>query len=344
MKSKSKKKVNLKFNCFVFKQGKYELTVFVASSKTLWSILKINRREENKDEGYQRALSPSRVKNISRFIDEGNPIPNSLLVNFDKAKHSDDKKEIIIPNQSDAGWIIDGQHRLAGAHEAKRDILFVIIAFIGLEDEEQIQQFVTINKEAKGVPSSLYIDLLPHLINKKPTDLAKERAADIASGLKKDESSPFFSKIVVTTAPQKGEISLTNFVRKVTPLILPGKGILSEYTEREQQGIISNYYTALKNVFSKEFKKTDSIFFQTIGFGALLGALPRVFSLSLKQYQGFTVQDVTKVFKNIDYFDFSQWKKIGTGTAAENQAKDDFIAEIMESYNSPGKKEGTLRI
>ena len=341
---KTRKKTSLKFDCVFFKQGKYELTVFIASSKILWNILKINRREENKDEGYQRALSPSRVKNISSFIDQGNPIPNSLLVNFDAAKFSNNKKEIIIPNQPNAGWIIDGQHRFAGAHEAKKEILFVVIAFIGLEEEEQIQQFVTINKEAKGVPSSLYIDLLPHLKNKKPNDLAKERAADIATDLKKDESSPFYSKIVVTTAPQKGEISLTNFVRKVTPLILQGKGILSEYTEKEQKGILSNYYTALKNVFSKEFKKIDSVFFQTIGFGALLNALPTIFSLSLKHHQGFTVKDVTEVFKKADYFDFAQWKKIGTGTAAENQAKDDFLAEITESYDSPGKKEGTLRI
>lgn len=306
---KNNKQKELKYSCFAFKQGKNNLISFVASAQILWNILKINKREENKDIGYQRALSPARVKKISDYIDAGNTIPNSILVCFDNARLLKNKTEIIIPNKEDAGWIIDGQHRLAGAHEAQNDILILVVAFIGLDQEEQIQQFVTINKEAKGVPSSLYIDLLPHLKNKKPGDLAKERAADIATELKKDDSSPFYSKIVVTTAPKNGEISLINFVRKVTPLILEGKGILSTYSENEQKGVFSNYYIGLKNIFPKEFKKQDSVFFQTIGFGALMNTLPTVFSLCLKYNQGFTSKDVTDIFRKIDYFDFSSWKK-----------------------------------
>ena len=339
-----KKQKSIKFPCLTFKQGKHDLYLFVASAKQLWKILKINRRQENKDEGYQRALSTARVKKISNYIELGNPIPNSILVSFDKARMSSDKKNIIIPSSSDAGWIIDGQHRFAGAHESGKEIKIVVIAFVGLELDEQIQQFVTINREAKGVPSSLYIDLLPYIKNKKPGDLAKERAADIAGDIKRDEASPFYAKIVVTTAPKKGEISLTNFVRKVSPLILEGKGILSTYTEKEQKAVISNYYTGLKNVFPSEFKKIESIFFQTIGFGALMNALPTVFSLCLKYHQGFSAKDVTETLKKIDYFDFSQWRSRGTGSSAEIEAAEDFRTELTNIYESSGGDEGALRI
>jgi len=257
---------------------------------------------------------------------------------------SKDKKTISIPNNEQAGWIIDGQHRFIGAHIADTNLLFPVIAFIGLEQEEQIQQFVTINKEAKGVPTSLYLDLLPHLKNKKPSDIARERAADIGTLLKRDESSVFFGRIVTTTSPRKGELSLTNFVRKFIPLILEGKGILSAFYEHEQRLIISNYYRGLKNAFPGYFRKYESVFFQTIGFGAVMNALPTVFSICLKKYQGFTAEDVTKIFKEILHFEFSNWSKIGTGNAAEREAGDDLISELKAAFDEGSAQGGLLRL
>ena len=101
---------------------------------------------------------------------------------------------------------------------------------------------MTINREAKNVPTSLYLDLLRELpASKNPAEVAKERAADVATQLRRVENSPFYEKIVVATSPKAGQLSLTNFVRKIAPLVTPEKGMLSEYTEWEQQSIISNY-------------------------------------------------------------------------------------------------------
>ncbi len=156
---------------------------------------------------------------IARYIEAGNSLPQSLLITIDKADiiEKNGKSFIQIPNIKDAGWVIDGQHRFAGAETAKVDIMLPFIAFIGLELIDQIQLFISINKEAKGVPSSLYLDLLKQLPAqyKSEAEISKERASDIGTQLKRDEESPFYSKIVVTTAPKKGEISLTNFVRKI---------------------------------------------------------------------------------------------------------------------------------
>jgi DGQHR domain-containing protein len=108
----------VKFPCIPAQQGAHKMFVFCADAKTLWGILKINRRKEDKDEGYQRALSPARVKQIARYYDSGKAIPGALIVAFDKAKIEDGGKTIAITNDDDAGWVIDGQHRLAGAHES----------------------------------------------------------------------------------------------------------------------------------------------------------------------------------------------------------------------------------
>ncbi len=342
--TKTSKAKNLKFPCLLVRQGKYEIVCFVAKAREIWKFTKVNRRETDKDIGYQRTLSPSRVESVKNYIENGNAIPNSILISLDKnAKVSPNGDYILIPDQEDAGWVIDGQHRLAGAHESKKEIEVVVVAFIGLPEEEQINQFVTINREAKGVPTSLYYDLLKHLPpNKTDSDMAKERAVDIAHYLRKSDVSPFYQKIVMDS-PKKGQISLTNFVRKVSPLLIDKKGKFHTYTLPEQQSIIDNYFHALEHAFPKVFSEKEAIFFKTLGFGAIINALPTVFDLSLREYQGFRIEDAVKILKRVDFFDFSEWEKLGTGTAAELLAGEDFRRELLNSF-SENPDAGTLRL
>lgn len=320
------------FKCVQVRQGDTTLYAFSVSAKVLWKIVQINTRDPDKDKGYQRVLSSSRVRAITRYIEEKNPIPTSILISFGKAATVNTAgTELTVPLKANAGWVIDGQHRLAGAHQAKKDIELPVVAFVGLDVDAQIEQFVTINKEAKGVPTSLYYDLLSHLPDKSPTEQAKERAADVASELRKEEASPFFGRIVITTAPKKGEISLNNFVRKVYPLLLDGRA-LSTYSVTEQRLVISNYFKGLLVTFPQLAGKQSSIVFQTLGFGALINVLPTFLGLCIKAQKAFKVDDVAKVFAEIKHFDFLGWEKLGTGTAAESQAGEDLRTELLAAF------------
>lgn len=138
-------------------------------------------------------------------------------------------------------------------------------------------------------------------------------------------------------------MSLTNFARKISPLVIDKKRKFHTYTLLEQQIIIDNYFRALEHVFSKTFSETDTIFFKTLGFGAVINALSTVFDLSLREFHGFTIENAVKILKKIDYFDFSAWDKLGTGTAAEQLAGEDFRQELINAFNeSPDS--GTLRL
>lgn len=350
-KKKSSKKHSSKngrpytFPCMVIEQNKYKLVCFVAKAKTIWEFVKVNKRDSDKDKGYQRTLSPSRVNTIARYINNGNSIPNSVLISLQEGiQLSTNEDSITIPHREDAGWVIDGQHRLAGAKESDKDIEFAVLAFIGLELDEQIRQFVIINREAKGVPTSLYYDLLDHIPNKSEADMAKERAVDIADGLKKNPESPFYQKIVITT-PKSGEMSLTNFVRKIAPLVTDKKGFLHVYVLPEQVRIIDNYFRALKHVFPEQFQTTGKqIFFKTLGFGAMINVMTTVFGLSLKYHNGFRVQDVSKVLMQVQDFEFSAWEKMGTGVQAENQAGDDFRQWLTIRYQDTELEGTSLRL
>ena len=337
----------LRFPASEVHQTDNSLYFFKARASILFKSLSINRRIEDKDEGYQRALSVSRVQAIMRYIVQKKPIPGAIIVCFDHATFDKQKGELKVPAGTDVGWVIDGQHRLAGAEMASRngtDIELPVVAFMGLTENRQIEQFVTINREAKNVPTSLYLDLLHALPNRKPADVAKERAADLATQLRRDEESPFFERIVVTTSPSSGQVSMTNFVRKISLHVTPDKGILNAYTEQEQLAVISNYYKGLRQVFQKEFDSRGSIFFKTVGFGGLWNVFPNFFSLALKNQQGFQVKDVVAIFKRIEDFDFAPWRQYGSGNQAEINAGEDLKATLLLAFTTESGPTGALRV
>lgn len=224
------------------------------------------------------------------------------------------------------------------AARAGVDVEIPVVAFIGLSTDAQVEQFVTINREAKNVPTSLYLDLLGKLPNKSAADVARERAVDLATELRRSEDSPFFQRIVITVAPKAGQISLTNFVRKLSAHVAPDKGILGAFSERDQVAIVSAYYEGLRQVFSKEYENKNSVFFKTIGFGALWNVFPIFFSITLKNQKDFGVKDVVATFKRVESFAFSAWNKLGTGNQAETLAGDDLRTTLLIAFTDKESK------
>lgn len=157
-KKHGKAPATLRFSAIEIHQGTHTLYSFSEKASNLWEFVSINRREEDKDEGYQRVLSTGRVRAVADYILEGNFIPGSIIIAVDKGQYK--SGELIISSGKDVAWVIDGQHRLAGAHLASTegtDIELDVIALLNLDEEAQIDQFVTINREAKNVPTSLYL-------------------------------------------------------------------------------------------------------------------------------------------------------------------------------------------
>lgn len=342
MAKKSRSPRTIKFDCVPFEQSGQTLVMFSAGAKKLWSVTEVNQRTEEGETGYQRAVSPAREKKIADFIDDGNVIPNSVLISFQHAKLSRDKTTLTVDNRQDAGWIIDGQHRLAGGRASKCDIILPVVAFIGLKLEEQINFFVTINKEQRGVSSSLYLELLKNIPGSKTAvENARIRTVDIAHLLRQDDASPFFGRIISTTSPRRGEISMTNFVRKVSPMCKAG-GRLESFSDEERCKIINNYYLALGHTFPEEFEDTsDSVFFKTIGFGALMGVLPTILDLALSQRNGFKVSDASHILKQIADFDFGPWKS-ATGSGAEVAFSNALRTDLMDI--ATGSKTGQINL
>lgn len=320
----------LHFNALEIKQGDHTLYCFKEKASKLWEFASINRREEDKDEGYQRVLSTSRVRAVADYILDGNFIPGSIILGIDRGEYKNGR--LRIQRGKDVAWVIDGQHRLAGAHLASTegvDIELSVIGLLDLDEEGRIDQFVTINREARNVPTSLYLDLLKLLPRRKTSaELASERAADVANTVRHDKSSILYGKIVVTTSPKQGQISIVNFVRKLAPYVNPEKGLLNRFSLNEQCKIVDNYFLALKQAYPTEWNKTDSIFFKTIGFGAIMNVFEDVLKEATMHGEGFRVSDVAELFEPVKNFNFEQWREKGTGNKAESDAARDFLIDF----------------
>lgn len=125
---------------------------------------------------YQRLLVPSRLKGITKFIDNGGYFPNSIIINFCEPNERlkiefasiDEKTDsnvefgyLEIPNAYGIAHIIDGQHRIYGyANSQFKDKNTIpVVAFENMESEEQLKIFMEINENQKSVSPSLRLDL-----------------------------------------------------------------------------------------------------------------------------------------------------------------------------------------
>lgn len=318
-----------------------KIYIFAAKSSILWDFLKINEREKDKDEGYQRAFSKTRGQDIKNYIIEKGVIAPSLIISLRDTTFDPKTKMLIIPKKDDAGWVIDGQHRLQGANLAHRDgveIEMSVVAFIDIDEEREIEQFITINREAKKVPTSLYLDLLKKLPStKNEKTRLEERATEIARDLKDNPDSVFYNKIIFVGSPKPNkEISLTNFVRKIMPLIKPG-GILEHKTHMEIVKILNNYFGALKITYPTEFQGTTQFFWGTLGFGAAINFFNTLFNHTLQTYNTFRIDDIVKSLEVIEDLNFDALKQKGTGSKAEIEAGKELVNEFMYALEDLGK-------
>lgn len=149
------------------------LYAFFANAQQLMDLAYIHRKEPtnaNLSTAYQRFVNPSKVANISAYLEKaGNFFANSIVVTFQKAifevasgdEPSPQMGMLTLPNTYGSVWVIDGQHRLFGsaAQAETRQKHMPVVAIEGMSEEEQGQLFRVINEEQSEVPKDLLWDI-----------------------------------------------------------------------------------------------------------------------------------------------------------------------------------------
>ncbi|ULH30887.1 DGQHR domain-containing protein [Leptospira weilii] len=333
------------FKAIKFSQNGIDLFSFIATSKFIYENFEVSKRVKDKEQGYQRSFSSTRIKELSKHITkDANIIPNSILVNIDSGflNYNENKNELELPDSTSLGLIIDGQHRVKGAFEGNQDFLLPVIATVGLSTKEQAKLFVTINKTQKGVPVSLYLDLLNltegEIENFDDESVPTERrAAEIARRLNEDEESPLVDLIRMTGEPGRG-IALNEFVNRSKYLLDSRKGKLIDFGFEQQYLIFKVYFRAWKAVFIDQWKDESSQILKQTSFSGLLLALYDIFQLTMQYYKLFNTDNLIKLLNNIADFKFSSDNIISGGIKAQENVATTLInklkSQLRETNNN----------
>lgn len=199
--------------------GKHKYYIFSIEPSTLLKIGFVLHRTRVNDSlapTYQRLLVPSRLKGITKFIDEGGYFPNSIIINFSSPNddlklefrpiksNTDSQSEfgfLMIPNAYGIAYIIDGQHRVYGYAQSshKFDSTIPVVAFENMESEEQLKIFMEINENQKAVSPSLRLDLEEDLYWQSPRLDSRMKAlrSSVIKALSGNSNYVLYNKISV---------------------------------------------------------------------------------------------------------------------------------------------------
>ncbi|MDB9823102.1 DGQHR domain-containing protein [Deltaproteobacteria bacterium] len=215
-------------------RGKEGRTIFYNFLLKPYDLLKIayisHKKGDDVDDfdTYQRMLTPSRLKKIGKYIDDGGQFPTNIVVNIKSPRSLRfDKQETIgtsaygqlyLPSQYASVWIIDGQHRLYGYSYSERSMkkasdttVFPVLAYVNLPSDKEAEMFISINCEQVKVSRNLLNEIYSGL--KWDSDDFKDRidglCSRIAMNLNRISSSPIFQRIIVTNTKKTNHRCLT---------------------------------------------------------------------------------------------------------------------------------------
>jgi DGQHR domain-containing protein len=262
--------------------------LFGVDGKIVHSFAAVSRirRRENILEGYQRPEALAHVGTIRRYMETAEAlIPNAVVIAFD------DRVRFVPANGQDggpsrmgtlqipsmagedepaAGWIVDGQQRLAAVRDAGVDALYLpACGFIG-SPEKQAEHFIRVNS-TKPLSKELIHALLPHTTGVlSPALEARKVPAALVERLNQDEASPLRGLIQTVTSPF-GIAKSTSFLGALENSISDGALFPHVEDMEAMLRILFAWWGAVRNTFPEDWgkKPKESRLFHGAGVFAL---------------------------------------------------------------------------
>lgn len=292
--------------------------------------------------GIQRPLNQDRVKEIGRYVNLIDAsFPTSIVLAIESKTEIDGKEianvkfdksngYIEIRNDVKVAKVIDGQHRIEGLKEFKKNgQVFQLNAtiFVDMDIEDQAMVFATINKSQTKVNKSLVYDLYEFAHSRSP----QKSCHNIAKLLNSRFDSPFFNKLKIlgrADDPEKETITQATFVESLIryissePMIdrdllkrkkkisraegdieskLFLRNLFIEEKDAEIAKIIWNYFSVVKNKWPQSWENNTrgNILNKSTGFLALMRFLKDIYLKIGKMNYVISRSEIESIFDNI---------------------------------------------
>jgi DGQHR domain-containing protein len=144
-------------------QNKHRFYFGTVPVDDLFPLCFVARREEDPQQGFQRALSEPRADDISRYLSAGNgSIPTNVVLSAQveaNLQYNPRSKTISFTRVPRAFLVLDGQHRLWGYSKCPNKHRVPVAIYEGLSRAEEAKLFIDINTNQRGVPAALLLDI-----------------------------------------------------------------------------------------------------------------------------------------------------------------------------------------
>jgi DNA sulfur modification protein DndB len=288
--------------------------------EVLMKVCQVSRADEDPERGYQRLLGTRRPREIADYLDSGKVIPGSLILSAQKSaslEFSAKTQMLSFLNNPRSFLVIDGQHRLYGAHESKMQPTFPVSILTDLSLSEEVQYFNDINGEQKGVPRTLQLEIEKFFVS----DESKEKVRiNLFHALNTNPDSPLCNRMSATKSVQ-GKLTHVPFKSAVEPLL--DQKPLQDMEMKKKVQVLTNFLKAVENVLVSSLNSADKLS-NAAFFQAIFGAFKMIALLTHERHGNYDVnsfRDVMKPLENI------KWERY-SGT--NRQTITDFTKHIVD--------------
>ena len=314
----------IELTAFDISRGSAKCYLTTMKASELFERAKVSRADTDPEEGYQRLLSESRAKNIAKYLDEGRVIPGSIILSANKEiglSFDSEKNLLTLPDEC-YFLVIDGQHRLYGAHYAEdKNVILPVCIFHGLSLSEEIQYFLDVNSTQKGVPKTLRIELTKFLSEPGSKDDIRLQLFKL---LNTELESPLCGRMSATQSIA-GKISNVSFQDAIDPILeIP---IVKNYNFDDKYKLLLNFLKAIENVLiltlgdSKKLSTTAFFLAMFKNFENICGYA----IMKHKNYKAESFEDIlSEPFKLIEFDKFS---------GSNNQTISQLASEIKDQMD-----------
>lgn len=343
------------------------------------------KRERAEGDEFERPENKTRIAKIARFLEKREyPLfPNTIIVTChlindvvtipagkrieefreDELKlaylqediENPDKANLYVPNKPDSILVIDGQHRLRGLQQARKEVIQdyeILVSFmLGFPPAVIAELFYTINYEQKSVNRSLLYDLMGEFSYELDEITFMHEIVRVLNAVDK---SPFYRRIKMLGVVEK-EVTLEIKAKMTISQAFLIDYLVNTISEDAMRSptyppiflyyyqddtkhpyivrFLLNYFQAIRRRMESDWENpVESIVCNSIGIGALIRVMHfiflKMFSVEFSQdplkIQEIDVAKLTDKLTGIEDVDFSKgkWAGISSGGALNNLVKE----------------------
>lgn len=303
-----------------------DLYISSAKAKELSRIAKVTRADQ--DNGYQRHLEKNRVNSIANYVNNGNIIPGSIILsyqNLDELNYNSETLELELKGDL---FILDGQHRLFGAAESNVDIDVNVNIICNLTLKEEIQYFLDINSNQKGVSKTLQKELAKYLLSSE--DTVDSIRYKLFESFFNNPDSALYGRLTKISS-STGKLSHVPFEKAINPLLSNHLGYLSKFsTIDDKYKLLNSYLNIFSNVLNNSIG-TDRLLSTAAFFEAIFRIFDDVCALSIMYCKNLKSESLGLILECLNNFDFNSYT--GTNQATIVKLSNDML-DTVKAYSA----------